>query len=450
MNTSVLKATGSETSNVTNLPAITRIAIVGLGYVGLPLSLQFARRGVEVIGLDIDASKVDALNAGRSYIKHIESEHVAQYKAAGTFSASTDFSLIRNLDAVIICVPTPLNKNREPDISCVLNTGRAIAPHLAKGALVALESTTYPGTTDQELREVLEAGSGLTAGTDFHLAFSPEREDPGNVDSKVETVPKVVGGYTPACLERAMALYGRAVKALVPVSSCRVAEATKLLENIFRSVNIALVNELKVVYAAMGIDIWEVVNAAKTKPFGFMPFYPGPGLGGHCIPIDPFYLTWKAREYSQNTRFIELAGEINTSMPKYVVSRVMEALNSKKKALNGAKVLVLGLAYKPNVEDERESPSYVLMDLLAESGAEVSYHDPYVPVIKPTREHSHWAGTESVAWDRATIGSFDIVLVATAHACVNYQELADFAQCIVDTRNALAPIQVAAGKVWKA
>lgn len=450
MNTSVLKATGSETSNVTNLPAITRIAIVGLGYVGLPLSLQFARRGVEVIGLDIDASKVDALNAGRSYIKHIESEHVAQYKAAGTFSASTDFSLIRNLDAVIICVPTPLNKNREPDISCVLNTGRAIAPHLAKGALVALESTTYPGTTDQELREVLEAGSGLTAGTDFHLAFSPEREDPGNVDSKVETVPKVVGGYTPACLERAMALYGRAVKALVPVSSCRVAEATKLLENIFRSVNIALVNELKVVYAAMGIDIWEVVNAAKTKPFGFMPFYPGPGLGGHCIPIDPFYLTWKAREYSQNTRFIELAGEINTSMPKYVVSRVMEALNSKKKALNGAKVLVLGLAYKPNVEDERESPSYVLMDLLAESGAEVSYHDPYVPVIKPTREHSHWAGTESVAWDRATIGAFDIVLVATAHACVNYQELADFAQCIVDTRNALAPIQVAAGKVWKA
>ena len=430
--------------------AMTRIAIVGLGYVGLPLSLQFARRGVEVLGLDIDAAKVDALNAGRSYIKHIESADIAKFRKEGAFAASTDFSLIRDLDAVIICVPTPLNKNREPDISCVLNTGRAIAPHLSKGSLVALESTTYPGTTDQELREVLEAGSGMTAGADFHLAFSPEREDPGNADSKVETVPKVVGGYTPACLERAMALYGRAVKVLVPVSSCRVAEATKLLENIFRSVNIALVNELKVVYAAMGIDIWEVIHAAKTKPFGFMPFYPGPGLGGHCIPIDPFYLTWKAREYSQNTRFIELAGEINTGMPKYVVSRVMEALNSKRKALNGAKVLVLGLAYKPNVEDDRESPSYVLMDLLAEGGAEVAYHDPYVPVIKPTREHSHWAGTESVTWSRSTIAAFDLVLIATAHACVNYQELADTAQCVVDTRNALTAVRVAAGKVWKA
>ena len=450
MNASVLKATGSETPQPPAPNAVTRIAIVGLGYVGLPLSLQFARRGVEVLGLDIDSAKVDALNAGRSYIKHIESDDVAQLKKAGSFAASTDFSLIRHLDAVIICVPTPLSKNREPDISCVLDTGRAIAPHLSKGTLVALESTTYPGTTDQELREVLEVGSGLTAGTDFHLAFSPEREDPGNVESKVETVPKVVGGYTPACLERALALYGRAVKELVPVSSCRVAEATKLLENIFRSVNIALVNELKVVYAAMGIDIWEVVNAAKTKPFGFMPFYPGPGLGGHCIPIDPFYLTWKAREYSQNTRFIELAGEINTGMPKYVVSRVMEALNAKRQALNGAKILVLGLAYKPNVEDERESPSYVLMDLLAESGAEVAYHDPYVPVIKPTREHSHWAGTESVNWNRSTIAAFDLVLIATAHACVNYQELADMAQCIVDTRNALATVQVAAGKVWKA
>ena len=450
MNTSVLKATGPEFSQPDAPATITRIAIVGLGYVGLPLSLQFARRGVEVLGLDIDSTKVDALNAGRSYIKHIESDDVAQLKKAGSFAASTDFSLIRHLDAVIICVPTPLSKNREPDISCVLDTGRAIAPHLSKGTLVALESTTYPGTTDQELREVLEVGSGLTAGTDFHLAFSPEREDPGNVASKVETVPKVVGGYTPACLERALALYGKAVKELVPVSSCRVAEATKLLENIFRSVNIALVNELKVVYAAMGIDIWEVVNAAKTKPFGFMPFYPGPGLGGHCIPIDPFYLTWKAREYSQNTRFIELAGEINTGMPKYVVSRVMEALNAKRQALNGAKILVLGLAYKPNVEDERESPSYVLMDLLAESGAEVSYHDPYVPVIKPTREHSHWAGTESVTWNRSAIAAFDLVLIATAHACVNYQELADAAQCIVDTRNALATVQVAAGKVWKA
>ncbi len=437
-------------SSPSPLPEFTRIAVIGLGYVGLPLSLQFARCGVKVIGLDIDAGKVESLIGGRSYIKHIASEAVAQFSKSGCFSASTDFSLVRDVEAVVICVPTPLSKNREPDISYVLSTGRAIAPHLAKGALVVLESTTYPGTTDQDLRELLEAGSGMTAGVDFHLAFSPEREDPGNADSKVGIVPKVIGGYTPACLERAMALYGRAVQSLVPVSSCRVAEATKLLENIFRSVNIALVNELKLVYAAMGIDIWEVIRAAKTKPFGFMAFYPGPGLGGHCIPIDPFYLTWKAREYSQNTRFIELAGEINTAMPRHVIGRVVEALNAKRKALNGAKVLVLGLAYKPNVEDDRESPSYALMDLLADGGAEVAYHDPYVPAIKPTREHSHWAGTQSVAWDATVIASFDVVLVATAHACVNYQELADFAQCIVDTRNALAGIQVASGKVWKA
>ena len=315
-----------------------------------------------------------------------------------------------------------LNKNREPDVSFILETGRAIAPHLAKGTLVVLESTTYPGTTDGELRQVLEEGSGMKAGIDFHLAFSPEREDPGNDKSKVKTVPKVVGGYTPACLERAIALYTRAVDTVVPVSSCRVAEATKLLENIFRSVNIALVNELKLVYAAMGIDIWEVIEAAKTKPFGFMPFYPGPGLGGHCIPIDPFYLTWKAREYGRNTRFIELAGEINTSMPEHVVHRVAEALNSQRKALNGSKVLVLGLAYKPNVDDERESPSYVLMNLLSERGAEIDYHDPYVPAIKPTREHSHWAGKESVAWDKKTVQSFDLVLIATNHACVELPE----------------------------
>ena len=292
-----------------------RVAIVGLGYVGLPLSLQFARSGVTVLGLDVDAAKVDALHQGKSYIKHIPSEAVAEVVRAGTFSAATDFSRIREVDAIIICVPTPLNKNREPDISFILDTGRSIARHLRKGMLVVLESTTYPGTTDEDLREVLEVGSGLEAGRDFHLAFSPEREDPGNPDSKVAVIPKVVGGYTPACLEKAVALYSKAVKTVVPVSSCRAAEATKLLENTFRGVNIALVNELKMVYSAMGIDVWEVINAAKTKPFGFMPFYPGPGLGGHCIPIDPFYLTWKAREYGQNTRFIELAGEINTSMP---------------------------------------------------------------------------------------------------------------------------------------
>jgi UDP-N-acetyl-D-glucosamine dehydrogenase len=427
-----------------------KTAIVGLGYVGLPLSLQFARSGVTVLGLDIDAAKVEAIHAGRSYIKHIPSEAIAELVQAGRFSASTDFARVREMDAVIICVPTPLNKNREPDISFILKTGETIAPHLQRGTLVVLESTTYPGTTDEDLRAVLEAGSGLKAGTDFHLAFSPEREDPGNPDSKVASVPKVVGGLTPACLARATALYGQAVKTLVPVSSCRVAEATKLLENIFRSVNIALVNELKVVYDAMGIDVWEVINAAKTKPFGFMPFYPGPGLGGHCIPIDPFYLTWKAREYGQNTRFIELAGEINSAMPAYVVGRVAEALNARGQAVKGSRILVVGLAYKPNVDDERESPSYVLMEMLKRRGAEVAYYDPHVPVIRPTREHPQWAGTRSVSWDAATLRGFDLALIATNHAGVNYAELAQHVPCIVDTRNAMAGIATAPGQVWKA
>ena len=427
-----------------------KIAIVGLGYVGLPLSLQFTRSGVRVLGLDIDAEKVASLNQGRSYIKHIESPAIVEAVDAGRFAASADFERIREVEAVIICVPTPLNKNREPDISYILDTGRRIAPHLRKGALVVLESTTYPGTTDEDLRSVLEAGSGMKAGAGFHLAFSPEREDPANPDSRVANIPKVVGGFTPACLERAKALYGKAIKTIVPVSSCRVAEATKLLENIFRSVNIALVNELKVVYAAMGIDIWEVIRAAKTKPFGFMPFYPGPGLGGHCIPIDPFYLTWKAREYSQNTRFIELAGEINTAMPLHVINRVAEALNARRKAMNGSRVLVIGLAYKPNVDDERESPSYVLMDLLQQRGAAVAYYDPYVPVVRPTREHPHWAGTRSVNWNRQTLKGFDAVIIATNHQAVDYQELAAWASCIVDTRNAMAAIKTKSDQVWKA
>ncbi len=427
-----------------------KTAIIGLGYVGLPLSLQFARSGVVVLGLDIDTTKVAALNSGRSYIHHLPSSAIASALQAGTFSASTDFSRIREVDAVVICVPTPLNKNREPDISFILETGREIAPFLQKGTLVVLESTTYPGTTDEDLRAVLEAGSKLQAGRDFHLAFSPEREDPGNPDSQVAVVPKVVGGYTPACLAKATALYGRALKTIVPVSSCRAAEATKLLENIFRSVNIALVNELKVVYSAMDIDIWEVIQAAKTKPFGFMPFYPGPGLGGHCIPIDPFYLTWKAREFGQNTRFIELAGEINTAMPEYVINRTAEALNAQKKSVNGSRVLVLGLAYKPNVDDDRESPSYVLMNLLQKRGAQVAYHDPYVPVIRETREHGHWAGTRSVRWDRATLAQFDAVIIATHHQSVSCQQLADWSHCIVDTRNAMAGVPAAAGQVWKA
>lgn len=426
------------------------ICIVGLGYVGLPLAIQFARSNVNVVGLDIDDSKVELVNRGQSYIKHIRAETIEAELRAGRLCASGDFSRVKAAQAVIICVPTPLNKNREPDLSFIIETGQRIAPFLAKGALVVLESTTYPGTTDEDLRAVIEEHSGLKAGTDFHLAFSPEREDPGNPHSVVATIPKLVGGLTPVCLEKAVALYSIAIKHIVPVSSCRVAEAAKLLENIFRSINIALVNELKLVYSAMGIDVWDVINAAKTKPFGFMAFYPGPGLGGHCIPIDPFYLTWKAREYGHNTRFIELAGEINTAMPEYVIRRVGDALNEKSKAVKGSRVLVLGLAYKPDVDDERESPSYVLMSLLRERGAEVEYYDPYLPAIRPTREHPQWAGKESVDWNQATIAAFDLVLIATNHACIDYQQLADWAECIVDTRNAMNGTSKSSARVWKA
>ena len=429
---------------------MVKIAVIGLGYVGLPLSLQFARSGVNVLGLDIDPAKIEDCNSGRSYIKHIEASTIDEQVKRGAFCASTDFSRIKEVEAVIICVPTPLNKNREPDISYITTTGQAIAPYLHRGILVVLESTTYPGTTDEDLLQVLEKGSCLKAGVDFHLAFSPEREDPGNPNSKVAEIPKVVGGLTPACLERAKVLYGRAIKTVVPVSSCRAAEATKLLENIFRGVNIALVNELKVVYAAMGIDVWEVINAAKTKPFGFMPFYPGPGLGGHCIPIDPFYLTWKAREYGQHTRFIELAGEINTAMPELVVNRVAEALNSQKKPVNGSKVLLLGLAYKADVDDMRESPTFILLDILEKRGAKVAYYDPHIPVIRPTREHGHWTGTKSVTWDQATIASYDAVLISTAHKGVDYQQVADWSNCIIDTRNAMASVQTRPNTIWKA
>ncbi|MEO7276359.1 MAG: nucleotide sugar dehydrogenase [Vicinamibacterales bacterium] len=408
-----------------------KIAIIGLGYVGLPLALQFARNGVSVVGLDVDQQKVAAVNDGRSYIKHIEPAAIAEQVTAGRLHASADFSLVRDVEAVLICVPTPLNKYREPDISYVLTTGQVIAPHLSRGSLVVLESTTYPGTTDTDLKNVLEQASGLVAGVDFHLAFSPEREDPGNPNSQVAEIPKVVGGYTPACRDKAVALYSRAIRTMVPVSSCRVAEATKLLENIFRGVNIALVNELKVVYAAMGIDLWEVIEAARTKPFGFMPFYPGPGLGGHCIPIDPFYLTWKAREYGQNTRFIELAAEINTSMPDYVVSRVAEALNDQGKPLKRSRILLLGLAYKANVDDDRESPSYVLIDKLEARGSIVAYNDPNVPVIRSTREHAHLAGRKSVP----IAHDYDLILISTAHD--EYRRW-DFTSCpipVVDTRN---------------
>ena len=414
----------------------TPVAIIGLGYVGLPLGLHFAEAGVPVLGFDIDAAKVGQLNAGQSYIMHIPAAQVAPLVQTGAFAATTDFRRVRECDAVIICVPTPLGKHREPDISFILNTGRAIAPHLQRGILVVLESTTYPGTTDTELRAVLEAGSGLRAGVDFHLAFSPEREDPGNPQSNVTRIPKVIGGYTPACLEKAKALYGQIIKTLVPVESCRVAEAVKLTENIFRAVNIAMVNELKIVYTAMGIDIWEVIAAAKTKPFGYMPFYPGPGLGGHCIPIDPFYLTWKAREYGQQTRFIELAGEVNTAMPAYVVQRVGEALATQKKAVAGSRILLLGIAYKADVDDDRESPAYVLWELLQAQGAQVDYHDPHVPVIRPSREHSRFAGIRSVPLTAEGIAAYDLVLLATAHRAVDYKSVAGHARLVVDTRNA--------------
>ena len=352
--------------------------------------------------------------------------------------------------AILICVPTPLKKNRTPDLSFVLTTGKAIAPYLQRGQLVVLESTTYPGTTENELCAVLEAGSGLKAGQDFHLAYSPEREDPGNPQHRVADIPKVIGGYTPACLAAAKKVYRRAIRTLVPVANCRTAEAAKLLENVFRGVNIALVNELKDVYAALDIDIWDAIAAARTKPFGFMPFYPGPGLGGHCIPIDPFYLAWKAKQMGQETRFVELAGEINRAMPEKVVAQVGKALAARKKKLRGAKILVLGLAYKANVADDRESPSYRLLDLLAARGAAVAYYDPHVPVIRLTREHPHWAGTKSVKWNRRAVAGFDAVLIATAHAAVDYRQLADWARLIVDTRNVMAKFPTAPGKVWKA
>jgi len=413
-----------------------KIAIVGMGYVGLPLGIRFAESGVTVVGIDVDPVKTVKLNRGESYIRHIEGSQLKPLVNQGVFSATTDFAVIESVEAVIICVPTPLDMHQQPDLSFVIETGKSIAPHLKKGIpgkLVVLESTTYPGTTEDDLKPVLEAGSGLTAGKDFHLAFSPEREDPGRKDHSVRTIPKVMGGYTPECLKRCVELYSQAVDNPFPVSSCRVAEATKLTENIFRSINIALVNELKVVYDSMGIDVWEVIEAAKTKPFGFMPFYPGPGLGGHCIPIDPFYLTWKAREYGKHTRFIELAGEINTSMPEYVVSKVVEALNEEGKALKGARILMLGLAYKPNVDDDRESPSYVLLDILEKKGASVDYNDPYVPVIKVTREHGHLAGRCSVDIS----DNYDLVLVSTHHQEYVTYDFSSFKSPIVDTRSCL-------------
>ncbi|MDC0144520.1 nucleotide sugar dehydrogenase [Verrucomicrobia bacterium] len=418
-----------------------KIGIIGLGYVGLPLVIQFVKSGAQVLGIDLDETKVNALNAGESYIKHIPSAELQVQRAAGKIEATTDYARVKELDAVLICVPTPLDDKREPDLTYVLNTARAIALHLPKGIVVVLESTTYPGTTEDELRPILETGSGLKAGADFHLAYSPEREDPGNLDSQVAKIPKVIGGYTPACLEKAKAIYSIAIETLVSVSSCRAAEATKLLENIFRCVNIALVNEMKIIYHELGIDIWEVIEAAKTKPFGFMPFYPGPGLGGHCIPIDPFYLSWKAKQHGREARFIELAGEVNTAMPGYVIERLTSALAEQEKQIKGSRVLIVGLAYKPNVEDDRESPSYVLMEKLEALGAVVDYHDPHVPVIRPSREYGHYAGRQSVPWTAEAMSRYDAALIATAHDAVGHSQLAEWIPYVVDTRNAL-PVKI--------
>lgn len=412
-----------------------KIGVIGLGYVGLPLIIEFVKKGFSVTGFDIDRTKVDLLKAGKSYIKHIDISplasigHRAEGKGKLKFTPTTDFSQLKNMDCILICVPTPLNKNREPDMTYVFNTTKTIAQYLKKGQLIILESTTYPGTTDEDMRAILEK-KGLKAGKDFLLAFSPEREDPANKDFSLRTVPKVVGGYTRSCLKAAKALYDTIVIKTVPVSSTKVAEATKLLENIYRSVNIALVNELKILFDRMGINIWEVIDAAKTKPFGFQPFYPGPGLGGHCIPLDPFYLSWKAHEYEFSTKFIELAGEINTGMPDYVVSRVMKALNDVGKPMKGAKILILGLAYKANVDDDRESPSYRLIEKLEELGAQVSYNDPYVPVIRKSREYARYAGRKSVKIS----GNYDCILVATAHDKYKDIDFKSFGIPIVDTR----------------
>jgi UDP-N-acetyl-D-glucosamine dehydrogenase len=424
-----------------------RVGIIGMGYVGLPLMRTFCSAGFNCLGFDIDPAKVQQLNAGKSYIKHIPSSLVKQMVKEGRFRASHDPKLLRECDAILICVPTPLTKNRDPDMTYVENTAHLIADHLRRGQLIVLESTTYPGTTRELMKPILEA-SGLKVEQEFFLAYSPEREDPGRKDYSTETIPKVVGGIGPKSGKIAAALYGAAVKQVVPVTSCEVAEASKILENVYRSVNIAMINELKMLFDRMGVDVWEVIAAAATKPFGFQPFYPGPGLGGHCIPIDPFYLTWRARQYGLNTRFIELAGEINTFMPDYVIAKVAEALNTKKKPINGAKILVLGLAYKKDVDDIRESPSIRLIELLQARGAKVDYNDPFVPSTPKQREHN--LGMKSRKLSAAMLKSYDCVLIATDHSQYDYEMIARHARLIVDTRNATDDIKGAKSKIIKA
>ncbi len=412
-----------------------RIGVIGLGYVGLPLAVEFARAGFPVIGYDVDRTKVDALNAGTSYIPDVATSAVAAIVAAGTFRASTDPAALADVDVVDICVPTPLRKTKDPDLSYVVQAVEVAAKVLRRGQLVILESTTYPGTTDEVLKPALEAG-GLVAGVDFHLAFSPERVDPGNPTFITRNIPKVVGGVNEASTKAAAALYGAIIETIVPVSSTRVAEMVKLLENTFRAVNIGLVNELALMCGRMGIDVWEVIDAAKTKPFGFMPFYPGPGLGGHCIPIDPFYLSWKAKQSGFEARFIELAGHVNGAMPEYVVTRTSEALNTVKKAVNGAKVHVIGVAYKRNVDDMRESPALDVIELLKRRGATVTYTDPFVPVLR----HGPIDLT-SITLDEALAAGCDCAIIVTDHTAFDYPAIASRFPLVVDTRNALKGIR---------
>lgn len=417
------------------------IGIVGLGYVGLPLMWTFHKNTMPVIGFDIDEKKVENLKKGIPYIKHLGTEMMETLAKSDIADATTDFSRLGEADAILLCVPTPLDHHREPDMSYVEQTTESVSRYLRKGQLVILESTTWPGTTEELMIPILEKNSGLKAGKDFYVAYSPEREDPGNPNFNTAKIPKVVGGHGEEALKLALAMYDTAIVQTVPVSDCKTAEAVKLTENIFRSVNIALVNELKVVYEAMDIDVHEVLDAADTKPFGFMKFTPGPGLGGHCIPIDPFYLTWKAREFEQNTRFIELAGEVNTKMPAYVVDRTMHALNTHKKAMNGSKVLVIGLAYKPDVDDMRESPTFKIFDLLKAKGAEIAYYDPFIPEIWETREHVEYTGMNSIEWSKETVSGFDAVLISTNHSAIDYEEIAEWNNCIIDTRNAMRGIE---------
>jgi UDP-N-acetyl-D-glucosamine dehydrogenase len=409
------------------------VGIIGMGYVGLPLALEFASKGIKVIGFDLDPLKVKALNKDKkSYIKHISSKRIKEQIDRKTLSATCDFSKLTVPDVVIICVPTPLNVNREPDLSYVMNSTKEVAKHLRKGQLISLESTTYPGTTDEDMLQVLTA-TGLKVGKDFYLCFSPEREDPNNPVYSTSTIPKVLGGVTKQCKELGILIYGKVIEKVVPVSSTKAAEAAKLLENIYRSINIALVNELKVVFDKMGIDIWEVIKAASTKPFGFTAFYPGPGLGGHCIPIDPFYLTWKAREYDTSSKFIELAGEINTSMPFYVIEKVIHALNDHKKSIKGSKILILGLAYKKDIDDLRESPSLKLIELLQDHGAKVDYNDDYVTTIPKVRKYNF--NKKSVKITPQKVKKYDLILLSTEHSYYDYSMILKNAKIIVDTRN---------------